>query len=90
MTVPRMPVLQLNASLNMSWKKSLSVTSQEKNSLFLIKEKKKLCFLVEGGGDNLVRKKKHTPLVLNGPPLRLIEKVLVEGIQQLQFEDVQW
>ena len=35
---------QLNGSLNMSWKKSLSVISQEKNCLFLIREKKNVMF----------------------------------------------
>ena len=43
-TIPRMPVLQLNDYSNMSWKKSLSVTSQEKNCLFLIREKNVMFF----------------------------------------------
>ena len=46
-------------------KKSL----QEKNCMFLIREEKKLCFVV-GRKKDLVRKKKHTlPLVSNSPSL---------------------
>ena len=64
-----MPVTQLNGSLNMSWKKSLSVTSQEKKSLFLIKEKKNVTFSF-WKKKKLIRKKNHTlPLVLNGSSL---------------------
>ena len=39
--------------------KSLSVTSQEKNCLFLIREKKCYVFLLEG--KNLLRKENHIP-----------------------------
>ena len=45
----------------MSWKKSLSVTSQEKNCLFLPREKKNALFSLWTEKNNLIRKKNHTP-----------------------------
>ena len=42
-------------------KKSLSVTSQEKNCLFLLREKKKVMFSCSKEKNNLNQKKNHTP-----------------------------
>ena len=77
--VPHMPVSQL------SWKKCLSVTSQEKKCLFLNGEEKIILFSCWKEKNNMVRKKNHT----HPPGIKWSGPYVCHFLLCLQYRDCQ-